>query len=59
MDLSGWMDVGLGGNYDIRCGILYAPMLYKTLLARKLSQPEDGRYRPKHIVFPLLINTII
>jgi len=34
-------------------------ILYKTLLARKLSKPEDGRYRPKHVVFPLLINTII
>ena len=31
----------------------------KTLLARKLSKPEDGHYRPKHVVFPLLINTII
>jgi len=30
-----------------------------TLLARKLSKPEDGRYRPKHVVFTLLINTII
>jgi len=26
-------------------------ILYKTLLARKLSKPEDGRYRPKHVVF--------
>ena len=34
-------------------------ILYKTLLARKLSKPEDGRYRPKHVVFLLLINTII
>ena len=34
-------------------------ILYKTLLVRKLSKPEDGRYRPKHVVFPLLINTII
>ena len=24
-----------------------------------LSKPKDGRYRPKHVVFPLLINTII
>ena len=31
----------------------------KTILARKLPKPEDGRYRPKHVVFPLLINTII
>ena len=27
MDLSGWVGVGLGGNCDCRCGILYAPML--------------------------------
>jgi len=33
--------------------------LYKTPLARKLSKPENGRYRQKHVVFPLLINTII
>jgi hypothetical protein len=58
VDLSGWGGVGLGGNCDCRCGILYAPMLgggggilHKTLLARKLSKPEDGRYRPKHVVF--------
>jgi len=28
-------------------------------LPRKLSRPEDGCYRPKHVVFTLLINTII
>ena len=27
MDLSSWVGVGLGGNRDCRCGILYAPML--------------------------------
>jgi len=27
--------------------------------SRKLSEPEDGRYRPKRVLFPLLINTII
>jgi len=26
-------------------------ILYKTLTARKLSEPDDGRYRPKHVVF--------
>ena len=26
-------------------------ILYITLIARKLSKPEDGRYRPKHVVF--------
>ena len=25
--------------------------LTSSLLARKLSKPEDGRYRPKHVVF--------
>ena len=35
-------------------------ILYKTLIARKLSKPVDGRYRPKYIhFFTLLINTII
>jgi len=28
-------------------------ILYKTLLARKLSKPEDGCYRPKHVVFSI------
>ena len=32
---------------------------YKTLLAKRLSKLDVGRYRPKHIVFLLLINTII
>jgi len=27
VDLSGWVVVGLGGNSDCRCGILYALML--------------------------------
>jgi len=34
-------------------------VLYKILFARNFSKSEDGRYRPKHVVFPLLINTII
>jgi len=34
-------------------------ILYVTLIGRKLSKPVDGRHRPKHVVFPLLINTII
>ena len=28
MDLSGWVGVGLGGNCDCRCGILYAAVLF-------------------------------
>ena len=28
-------------------------ILYKNLLVRKLSKPEDGRYRPKHVVFSI------
>jgi len=27
VDLSVWVGVGLGGNCDCRCDILYAPML--------------------------------
>jgi len=57
-------------TYILRCAIpivfkLYGEVnsvglgIYKTLLARKLSKPEDARYRPKHVVFQLLINTII
>jgi len=26
VDLSGWVGVGLEGNCDCRCGILYVPM---------------------------------
>ena len=54
MDLSGWVGVGVGVSVDVGLGILY-----KSLLARKLSKPEDGPYRPKHVVSPLLINSII
>ena len=25
--------------------------IYITLIARKLSKPDEGRYRPKHVVF--------
>ena len=63
MDLSGWVGVGIGGNCGCRCGILMLVSwvgfvvlvweIYKTLLARKLSKPEDGRYRPKHAFFPI------
>jgi len=34
-------------------------ILYINLIARKLSKPKDGRYRPKRVVFVLPINTII
>ena len=34
----------------IRIYILYVYM-YITLTARKMSKPDDGRYRPKHVVF--------
>ena len=37
MDLSGWVCVGLGGNCDCRCGILYAPMLAGGLFGIGLS----------------------
>ena len=29
----------------------FVGILYKTLIARKLSKPDDGRYSPKHVVF--------
>ena len=45
----------LGGGVDDK--ISTSPrglgILYKALLARKLSKPEDGRYRPKHVVFSI------
>ena len=28
-------------------------ILYITLKARKLSKPEDGSYRPKHVFFSI------
>jgi len=28
VDLTGWVGVGLGGNCDCRCGVLYAPMFF-------------------------------
>ena len=37
MDLSDWIGVGLGGNCDCRCGILYAPMLGWALDAETCS----------------------
>ena len=51
-------------NVKTTCFGLYRPswglgIFYTTLLARKLLRPEDGRYRPKHVIFTLLINTII
>ena len=58
MDLSGWVGVGLGGNCDCRCGILYARMLGRGVVYAGLVSLISGRYRPKHVVFPLLINTI-
>jgi len=36
------------------CNIIYNIfyyILYITLIARKLPKPDDGRYRPKHVVF--------
>ena len=45
-------------NIWLNDGVAYC-ILYISLIARKLSKPDDGRYRPKHVVFLLLINTII
>ena len=62
VDLIGCVDVGLGGTYGCRCGILYAPMLgvvvyvelvsLTSLLVENCQNTENGRYRPKHVVFP-------
>ena len=38
---------GCGFYWVVMCGV-----------RRKLSEPEDGHYRPKHVVIPLLINAI-
>ena len=43
---------------SIALGLLDTPSSI-TIIARKLSKPEDDRYRLKHVIFPLLINTII
>ena len=55
VDLIGWVDVGLGGTYGCTCGILYASIFRHIIynsFSRKVSEPEAGRYRPKHVVFP-------
>jgi len=47
VDLSGWVGVGLGGNCDCRCGILYAPMLgggFAGLVS--LISPGHSPYSP-------------
>ena len=31
--------------------VIYNIILYITLKARKLLKADDGRYRPKHVVF--------
>ena len=51
--------VGLpsGFCYVCVCVGLGHLVLWKWVIL--LSKLEDGRYRPKHVVFPLLINTII
>ena len=60
MDLSGWVDVVFGGKCDeISTSPRGLDILYKNLLAERVVKPEDGRYRPKHVVCPMLINTIV
>ena len=51
--IQGGPKVGMQELYYILY-ILYTyfwPTLYITLIERKLSKPDDGRYRPKHAVF--------
>jgi len=38
------------GHHQVPTSPLGLGILYKTLLARKLSKPEDGRYRSKYVV---------
>jgi len=40
VDLTGWVGVGLGGNCDCRCGILYAPMLGWVVSLTSSSYPS-------------------
>jgi len=37
VDFIGWVDVGLGGTYGSRCGILYAPNLVVVFYAVLVS----------------------
>jgi len=48
VDLSGRVGVGLGGNCDCRCGILYAPMLGGGFagLVSLTSSPCPSPYAP-------------
>ena len=39
------------GDVEISTSPRGLGILYKTLLTRKFSKPDDGRYRPKHVVF--------
>ena len=41
------------GDVDISTSPRGLDILYKTLLGRKLSKPEDGRCRPKHVVLSI------
>jgi len=36
---------------EISTSALGLCILYITIIARKLSKPDDGRYRPKHVDF--------
>jgi len=46
-------------SHEISTSLRGLGILYITLIARKLSKSDDGRHRPKCVVFTLLINTII
>jgi len=55
VDLSGWVGVGLGGNCDCRCGILYDPVLgvvfYSGLVSLTSSCPSPySPYSPELFV---------
>ena len=44
--------------WDLNITTRFRHIIYNSF-SRKLSEPEDGRHRPKHVVFSMLINTII
>ena len=41
------------GDVEISTSPRCLGILYKTLLTRKLSKPEDSRYRLKQVVFSI------
>jgi len=51
VDLSGWVGVGLGGNCDCRCGILYARMLGRGVVYAGLVSLTSSAYPSPYSLF--------